>query len=397
MPAAVIEIPDGQHSPVGPSAGKRWINCTRSVAASKGLPDIPSIFALTGTAAHTVSQWCREQRVGAEKFLGTTIRIDGKHDIMCDQAMVDSVNTFCEYVYDLGGEMFFEQRVHYEEYVPSGFGTSDHIAVTSPEVAHIVDFKDGEGVQVWAEWEPQLLLYALGFWLEYGWLYTGLKKFVLHICQPRLQHIDRWEVSLEDLLAWAISVAKPAAGLALAGRGEFKAGPWCQFCLARFTCTARARQVLSILSNPDGSTLDSSKLTDDQVDKILHMLPLLRQLMADVKSYATRQISSGQPIGSWKLVGGRSSRTFNASASVVGDVCGVTTDELYRKEMLSVAQFEEKIGKKKFKEYEWLVVTKKPGAPTLAPGDDRREAIKTLDLGGFTSLEPNEAADFLDL
>jgi hypothetical protein len=377
-----------------------------SVAASQGLPDKPTIFATTGTAAHTVSEWCREQRVGAEKFLGTIIRVKNERDIVCDQDMVDGVNAFCEYVYDLGGDMFFEIRVHYEQYVRTGFGTSDHVAVVrefdpfcdEAYVCHIVDFKYGEGVQVWAEKEPQLMLYALGFMLDYGWLYPQIDRFVLHISQPRLNHIDRWEISREDLLAWAETVVRVRGALAVAGEGEFKAGPWCQFCRARFTCGPRFVQIMSdIAGYPltleealEFKMPDISRLSNEDIDKILHRLPELKMLMADAKAHAVSEIRQGRPVGGWKFVPGRSDRQFTERPEAVAEILEVPATELYDPpSFMSPAKVEKTVGKKKFKLWEWLLVRKTQGAPTLAPEFDRREAITPI-AEEFEDLDANQ-------
>lgn len=392
-----------------------------SVAASAGLPDKPTIFATTGTAAHTVSEWCREQQVSAEKFLGTIIRVKNERDILCDQDMVDGVNTFCEYVYDLGGDMFFEIRVHYEQYVRTGFGTSDHVAVVKQYVpawdgileagkicyaegfdeyvCHVVDFKYGEGVQVWAEKEPQLMLYALGFLLDYGWLYPTIDRFVLHICQPRLNHIARWEISRADLLEWADTAVRVRGALAVAGEGEFKAGPWCQFCRARFTCSPRFVQIMSdIAGYPltleealEFKMPDISRLSNEDIDKILHRLPELKMLAADTKAHAVSEISQGRYVGGWKIVAGRSDRALAVPPAVVAETLEIPAAELYEKPAVkSPAKLEKQVGKKKFKEWEWLLVHKNPGSPTLAPESDRREPVKSIAEEGFENLDANE-------
>lgn len=49
---------------------------------------------------------------------------------------------------------------------------------------------------------PQMMLYALGAYHAYGYLYS-IKKVSMTIIQPRLENISTFECSVEELLDWA--------------------------------------------------------------------------------------------------------------------------------------------------------------------------------------------------
>lgn len=241
MAKPVVIVPGGEHSELGPSSAERWINCPGSVLASRAVKAPPSKYAMEGGAAHLVSEWVRRQGVPAETFLGYTLRyqIDGEdYDFKCNKAMVLSVQQFCDRVAKLPGYELVEVRVNYQEYVPGGFGTSDSIKLQD-YLCRVGDFKHGTGVKKDADMNEQLLLYALGTYLGWSWAYK-FDTFVLDIYQPRLEHFDTAEIKLDKLLQWAGDVAAPAARRALSPGAPFRAGPWCQFCKVRDTCSVRA-------------------------------------------------------------------------------------------------------------------------------------------------------------
>lgn len=422
---SAVSIAEGAHSRLGPSGSKKWLNCPASVRTEAQLPDEQSEFAASGTASHTLSEWCRNAGVRCEQFLGTELVV-GKHKFIVDQERCDSVNRFCEYVYDLGGDMYVEQRVSYEKYVPGGFGTMDHAAVVPfvamgavGHCAHIVDFKDGEGVQVFAEKNTQLMLYALGFWLKYGWLYPGLTRFVLHIVQPRLNHFDKWEISVEDLLEWANTELRAGYVATLAADPVFSPGEWCSecFCRARRNCKARANEMLraSIADFEDLDALPAEPkpagiglMSNDQVAKIYPLLAQVKKWASEVQGFVVRELMHGRPVGDYKLVAGRSSRVFDkppeAVALAVHDSCPeIAPADLWTEpEFKSVAQIEDLVGKKHFAPE----TDKKPagdlahlvrridGKPTVAPGSDRRPAITVDTTKEFEDLDANEDDPF---
>lgn len=243
--AEVHIVPEGAHSPLGPSASERWLNCPGSVLASAGIPDTPSTYALEGTAAHTVSEWVRIFGVPAETYLGNIIRVtrgETYWDVPCNRAMVDSVQNFvAETALELPGEALTEARISYGPWVPKGFGTLDHARMRRL-LASIKDFKHGKGIKVLPTGNPQLMLYALGVYNEWDWLFH-FDEFQLSISQPRLLHYETWPIRVKTLLEWAGDVVRPTAARALLPGAPFKAGSWCQFCRIKNTCQTRATYI----------------------------------------------------------------------------------------------------------------------------------------------------------
>lgn len=407
--ADVVHIGEGEHSPLGPSAAKRWLNCPASVAATADVPDEQTIFAASGTASHSLAEWCRLQNVRCEQFLGTTLKV-GKFEFIVDKARCDSVNAFCDYVADLGGESWCEQRVSYEQYVKGGFGTGDDARVVG-DTLHIPDFKDGEGVVVDAEDNEQLMLYALGWLLKWHWLYPQVVVVVLHIVQPRVNHFVRSrEYNVEEVFTWAEEVARPGALATKNPNAPYNPGSWCSdnFCRIRRSCRARAESMAEAVT--EGFTsLDAAvgapvskpaTLANDEIAKLLHKLPQMVKWIGELKAHAALEVSQGRAVGDWKFVDGRSSRSLAVAEDVAVDLivreAEIDKSELYTEPALkSVAQIEAVIGPQYFKEATQKkaagplahLVKKTRGKPTLVPGSDKRPALAAEAAKEFQDLD----------
>lgn len=67
-----------------------------------------------------------------------------------------------------------EERLDYSYLVPSGFGTGDCVIIADGTL-YVMDYKNGKGVFVNCDHNPQMMLYALGAYHAYGYLYS-IKK-----------------------------------------------------------------------------------------------------------------------------------------------------------------------------------------------------------------------------
>lgn len=384
------------HSKVGPSAGTRWMNCPGSVNATKDMKDVSSQFAIEGTAAHTVTEWAREEGNRGEHYLGRMVPVwvnaNRTDMIECDQEMVDAVNVFLDYTEQFHGEIFVEEMVHYERWVPGGFGTSDDMRVTETTCV-ITDFKYGKGIQVYAEDNTQMKFYALGFWHDYGWMYPDLSKFQLNICQPRLEHIDEWTITVADLLIWAEEKVRPAGKLALGENAPFKAGDHCQWCLKKRNCSVRDKMVfediLDDFENLDAglevTVTDTNDLTLEQVALRLPLISMIKKYCTDLEIRALSEVGKGNVIsnpitGDYKIVEGRGSRRWINNEELTIETLRKThklkVGEIFNSKLKSPPQIETLVGKKHPIMSE--MVEKIAGKPTLVPGTDKRVPI-TID------------------
>lgn len=388
------------HSPLGPSSAERWLNCTASVKATEGVPETPSRYAAEGTIAHEIAEESFATGTPPQMFLGQVRQCDG-FGIEVDKEMVEGVHFFLDHMNDLPvGDDFNESRVSYEQYVPGGFGTLDRARVVG-DTGYIRDLKYGKGVQVFATDNAQLKLYALGWYLTYGWLYPDIKTFNLGVVQPRLDHVDEWSISLDDLLKWAEYVAIKAAETETED-AVFVAGSHCRFCRIRSTCVTRAESVFNTVLE-DFGTIDnaieqtktltrSQNMTNEQVAKALCGLPQIRAWCKDLEAHAMSQVQHNQEVGGWYLTEGRANRQFGKPLKEVIELAfkhGVVDPKVLLEEpaLLSPAKAEKALGKKHPLFSEPGLIDKPKGKPTLAPPGDGRPPMKVNASDDFTALE----------
>ena len=392
---AIDQAVEWEHSPVGPSAATRWMHCPGSVLATIDLEDVSSSFAIEGTAGHTVTEWCRERGHHADEYLGVMVPVwvnEKRTDLIeCNQEMVDAVNVFLDYVDQFDGDIYVEEKVSYEQWVIGGFGTSDDMRVTNKRCV-VTDFKYGKGIQVYAEDNAQLKFYALGFYHDFGYLYD-IDEFQLNICQPRLEHIDEWTISLEDLLTWAEEEAGPAGRAALTPGASFAAGSWCQFCLLNTKdrqCKVRAKHVFDAVigdfddldGNDPVEKVDVNILTHEELGLMLPWLTVLNNFVTDIKEHALSVLGKGETIphpvtGDYKLVAGRGGRKWLKDAEETKKELRGTyklrVKDFTNTVLMTPPQVEKVVGKKSPIMTE--MVEKTPGKPTLAAGTDKRPAL----------------------
>lgn len=366
------------HAKLSASGAHRWMACPGSVAAEEGLPDRSSSFAEEGTRAHELM----EQTL-LEPELDCV-------DFMTDKEMVNAVQLYVDYVRGLkarmdGAFLFIERRVDFSEWVPNGFGTADTI-LCGGNVMHIVDLKYGKGVQVFAENNPQALLYALGAYDELNFI-QEIETIRISIVQPRLDHISEWELSVTDLLKFG-ETARNAANEAMSSTKRVPGVKQCQFCKAKATCPALYKLTSDTLM-ADFDQLDEiipvNKLTDDQMSAAIENRPLIEAWLSAVENLAKERIANGNGFGGYKLVEGRANRKWADETIAAERLSKYTNEEIYTRKLVTPAQAEKILGKKDKAKIEDLI-TKPRGTPTLAKESDPRPEIKAT-ISDFEAID----------
>ncbi len=370
-----------QHSKLGPSASERWLNCPGSVLLTKDMPSLSSQYAAEGNAAHTLSEWSRLQQKPADHWRGETIHIDG-YEFEVDQEMIDGVNEFVEYVEQWPGLPLYEARVRFDRWVPGGFGTLDDGRIQD-NLTRVTDLKYGKGIQVWADDNPQLKLYAIGTYESYKHLYQ-FDHFILTVHQPRLNHVDPFEISLKELLEWMDDVVKPTAELAAKPGAPIVAGDHCQFCPAKRTCVTRAEFANNAMGGFENLDERRQLLTNDEIAVILPKLDSIKRWCSDVENHAIETIKKGEPVGDYKTVEGRSNRVWRYGEKKIETALRLEgfADIFQPPKVLSPAQAEKKFGKGKLD----ALIYKPPGKDVLVPGSDKREATNPTAKSEFDAI-----------
>lgn len=362
------------HSEKGPSSSSRWIHCTPSAKLCADMPEQSSGFAEEGTQAHELCEY----------FLKKELEIDmddPRPNLSYYTAeMEECCQGYRDYVMELYEEakercsdpvLLVEQRIQYERFVEGGFGTADCILI-SDGTLNVVDFKYGAGVEVKAEGNTQMRIYALGALEIFDALYD-VQRVKMTIYQPRKSNISIDEISRDELYEWAEKVLRPAAEEADRGDGEFHAGEWCRFCKAKSVCRERARENLLLAAYDFASP---PLLEDEEIIEILEKVDRLVSWANDVKEYALQEAVAGREWPGWKLVAGRSVRKYTNEKEVAEAVEAAGVNP-YQQKLFSITDMEKMLGKKKFEEILGELYIKPQGKPVLVRADDKRPPINT--------------------
>ena len=366
-------MPPEVHSVLGASAADRWMNCTPSAQLTAGMEDETTTFAAEGTAAHALCEW------KIRKALKMRAGRRPTSDYWTDE-MEEFTDDYRDYIMDLVGQAkqhckdpvtLIEQHLDFSCYVPDGFGTGDFLLVADKEL-NVVDFKYGRGVAVYADHNPQMMLYALGALNLFDCLYD-IEQVTMTIFQPRLSSISTWTISTEELYQWAEEVLKPKAELAAKGEGDFVSGSWCRFCKARNTCRARAESFLELARM---EFQPPALLSDEEVAEVMEKADELSKWASDVMAYAQAEaIENGKHWNGYKLVEGRSVRKFSDEAKVEAAAKEAGYTDIYNKSLITLTAFEKLMGKEAFAEILGQYVTKPAGKLTLVPVSDKRPEV----------------------
>lgn len=366
-------MPPEVHSVLGASAADRWMNCTPSAQLTAGMEDETTTFAAEGTAAHALCEW------KVRKALKMRAGRRPTSDYWTDE-MEEFTDDYRDFIMDLVGQAkltckdpvtLIEQHLDFSCYVPDGFGTGDFLLVADREL-NVVDFKYGRGVAVYADHNPQMMLYALGALNLFDCLYD-IEQVTMTIFQPRLSSISTWTISAEELYKWAEEVLRPKAELAAKGEGEFISGSWCRFCKARNTCRARAESFLELAKM---EFQPPALLSDEEVAEVMEKADELSKWASDVMAYAQAEaIENGKHWNGYKLVEGRSTRRFIDEKKVEEAAKGAGYTDIYNKSLITLTAFEKLMGKDTFKEVLGSYVTKPAGKLTLVPVSDKRPEV----------------------
>lgn len=376
-----------KHAILSASAAHRWMNCPPSALLCAAIPDEPSPYAEEGTKAHALCEELLRRAVqGQEAETRRSVLLSPCGDNenrsrVSDGEMLEAARGYRDYVLgetDAAYELFIEQRVDYSRWAQDGFGTVDCLAVTNG-VMKVFDFKYGQGVEVDAEWNPQLLCYALGGQDFIGRLYA-IHFIELHIYQPRREHISVFRLSIDELLYWAETKLKPAAELAWNGRGDTNPGEWCRFCKGKATCKALAERNLELakLDFPEPIGMSTA-----EVAQVLPKLDLLIEWANAVKEHALFRATKGEKFPGYKLVAGRSARRFSSETEACLRIKEAGFNP-YITKMKGLTELQKEMGRKNFESVCGELLVKPAGKPALVPETDKRQAIDLSAAADFS-------------
>ena len=368
------------HALLSPSASHRWLHCTAAPRLEEGIKDEGSDYAAEVTLAHA---YCAKK---LKNFLG--LPTDGeKEEIAALQEkygtgeMAEYTDTYVTIVLEKYNaaraatpDAQLLTRLDFSDYVPEAFGTADAIIIADGTM-EVIDFKYGKGVKVSAVENPQMMIYALGAYARFAFEYR-IDNLRATIVQPRIDNLSEYEITVEELTAWAANVLAPAAEKAYKGEGPQTPGAWCQFCKVKNQCRALANKCKEVVA------VDPKLITPEELAKdVLPMVPIVKTWISGVEDFALAQALSGIQLPGWKIVEGRSVRKITDTDSVAAVLTknGYKQNDIFKPvEMRTITDLEKLVGKKQFAAMcgEWI--NKPQGKPTLAPEGDKRKAIDPI-------------------
>ena len=244
---------------------------------------------------------------------------------------------------------------------------------------YVTDLKYGKGVQVFAEDNPQAILYALGALDAYD-PWDEIEEIHIRICQPRLNHKDVWIVTREQLLQWGAYI-KSRFALALTDNPPF--GPSekaCKFCKVAARCRALAEHLNEhrALAFDDLTeelvVSDPRLLTDEELVSAWRLTDLVESRLTAVAKEVMRVLLNGGELPGVKLVEAQTKRRFKDESDVRAFLmldCDLEESKLFSRTMLSPNQVEKllpKAQRKALAEY----VYKPSGGPCIVDASSKR-------------------------
>lgn len=362
------------HAILSPSSAKRWINCTPSALLAEAAGSKSSVYAEEGTLAHEIAEYALTQYLEGlyDPITDEELPVNDEHikNPLFSIDMANYIREYCNFVigeeYEINkadgeSKMFLERKVDITDYAPDSFGSVD-VTLESHHMIHIIDLKYGAGVKVTADYNEQMMLYALGA------LKAAASKDITNIrmtiAQVRLDHYDTFEMSKGELLDWAEKVLKPAAKAAIQGEGKQVIGSWCGFCPVKAQCRAQRDAILADFDEKPEPLL----LSDEEITDLIGKIDTYKSWIESVNKYVYDRAIQGYKWEGYKLVAGRSSRVITDEAKVRQELLNeFLEDEVLNIKLKGIGDLEKLLGKKVFSARFSDVVQSRPGAPKLVP------------------------------
>jgi hypothetical protein len=354
--------------------------CTPSARLEENFSDSTSEAAEEGTVAHALGELLIRQKlklltkaqsnklfkeIEADKYYSASMR---EYADEYATFVVEKFNSTKKHTPD--AEIFIEQKIDLTRFIPEGFGTGDCFIVAD-RILDFTDYKHGKGVRVDAVDNKQMMIYALGAYIEFSILYE-IETVRMTIYQPRIDNISTFEISVKELLEWAEKELKPKARLAFDGEGKYVPGDHCRFCKAKALCKANANKQMKPVTDNHYKNPDLMNKLD--VAYIIKEGDTIVKWINSVKEFALAEALNGENFEGLKLVEGRSNRIYRDPDEVAKTLIAAGYEEaiIYEKNLLGLTKMGEALGKKKMEELLGDLIVKPAGKPSLVDVADKR-------------------------
>lgn len=410
-----------KHALLSPSSAHRWRNCPGSVALTKDLPNVSSPYAEEGTRAHRLAElalayWHEAERLTeGYGFAGdpSCAAVRDEYFALRDKAgeeMNAAVGTYLQAIENKRPYSWLkvEERLDVSGITgeEGAAGTADCVMLQG-DTLWIIDFKYGKGVQVAAEHNDQLSIYAIA---AYGQLdffaQAGVQRIGLQIVQPRIDHIAEWVFPVSEIEGMRARFKEAGAEALREARqydedhgAALQLNPSegaCRFCGAKATCPKLREQVAELVESqfevlppemPAAPEAIPVPQEIDQLAKALKWIPLVRTWCDAVNDAALSKASAGEDIPGFKLVAGRAGprQWDKAQLEQVTKLLkgGLRMADLYEKKLISPTSAEKLMKAGTLGEARWKklgeFITRSEAKNTLVPESDPRPALPKVE------------------
>jgi len=400
------------HAKLSPSGAHRWMRCAGSVVLEADKPDNGNAYSKEGTAAHALAAMALTEGRPASAYVGRRVEV-GPHETfevtadMADgvQVYVDNIRAYAGWGESGDAEKFsYEHQFLVEQQVPIGHitgeegatGTADAIIIADGgDELQVHDLKFGRGVEVRAEENEQLMLYALGALELVAPLGVEPKRVRMVIHQPRVtQAPSEGDCTVEALQEFGLRVEKAARACSQEQADLNPGEKQCRFCKAKATCPALAKFVTDSVG-ADFKDLDAKASTDQveaalvpdgdvELGKKMAAIDLIEDWCKAVRAEVERRLLAGTPVPGYKLVQGRAGARAWSDTTEAEEYLRKTVrlkvEQAYDMKLISPTTAEKLVKAGEIKPKQWqkleTLITRSEPKPSVAPATDKRPAIE---------------------
>jgi hypothetical protein len=301
-----------------------------------------------------------------EEFLGTTYNEQVLTLDLIDNKLLPALAALD--VIDPNKEMEIEAetRVGFGDLLPGVFGSTDLIGRIGKR-AVVLDWKFGDGVAVEVEENPQLMFYAAAAMRteESKWAFEGATEIEMVIVQP--PQVKRWVTTPARIAQFEKDLVK-AVKLAQQPDAALKVGDHCRWCAAKPICPQMTGAVDRALKT------QIEAIDAEMLGTYLANADILEDWIKDLRALAHQILDRGAPIQGYKLVAKRGTRQWVDEAKAYVELAKMDVHPYKEPELISPAQAEKELKKRKMTLPDDLVVSVSSGT-TLAAESDPRPAV----------------------
>jgi hypothetical protein len=330
-------------------------------------PQPSSVYADKGTMLHeAISEILSDRSIIVGQYKHKDITLTEElyaEKIVTALASLDEVDPHGDLVYEV------ETRVGFGDLLPGVFGSTDLVGRIGNR-AVVLDWKFGDGVVVDAVENAQLMFYAAAAMRteKLQWAFDGADEIECVIVQPPA--VRRWVTTKERIKQFEHELVS-AVKTALQDDAPLAQGEHCRWCAAKPICPqmtgAVDRAIKQQIVNLDVDTLGQH----------LHTADLLEGWIKDLRALAFGLLEQGATVPGYKLVQKQARRQWVDPTAAAPWLISQGVDEVFTQELISPAQAEKVLKKRKLALPDDLVVSVSSGT-TLAPVDDPRPAVQSF-------------------